>query len=185
MFNRLKAQELNSLWRDAPTFLTWITNQGVTPGPGGVIMMAAMGVATTRAAAIGDPEGVVVDTMVVEEAAAEEAPMAATEEDGAVVAEEEVPMEVMITATEVEVAGMTVVTSKREIGSNSHQEDSVGAYKASQPVCQAASHTATTRHLPARKRDQQLRHSPTLSLLATLLLTPPTTCFPKSSKTHT
>ncbi len=167
MFNRLKAQELNSLWRDAPIFLSWITNQEVTLEPGGVIMMAAMGVETTRAAAIEDPEEVVVDTMVVEEAAAEEAPMSATEEDGAEVAEEEVPMEVMITGTEVEVAGMTAVTNKREIGSSSHQEDSVGVYKASQPVCQAASHTATTLHLPARKRDQQRRHSQTLSSLAT------------------
>ena len=132
-------------------------------------MMAALEEATTRAVAIEDPEGVVVDTMVVEEAAAEEVPMAATEVDG-VVAAEGAPMVVAMitaTATEVEVAGMTAVISKREIGSSSHQEDSVGAYKASQPVCQAVSHTATTRLLRAKNSSQHKGRRQTLSLLAT------------------
>jgi hypothetical protein len=131
-------------------------------------MMAALEEATTRAVAIEDPEGVVVDTMVVEEAAAEEVPMAATEVDGVVAAEEAPTVVAMITATatEVEVAGMTAVTSKRKVGS-SHQEECVGAYKASLPVCQAVSHTATTRLLRAKNSSQHKGRRQTLSLLAT------------------
>jgi hypothetical protein len=132
-------------------------------------MMAALGAAITKAAAIGDLEEVVADTMVVEEAAEEEVPMVATVEDEGVIAEEVPIVEAMITATatEAEVAGMTAVTSKREIGSSSHQEECVVAYRASLPVCQAVSHTATTRLLRAKNSAQHKRHLRALSLLAT------------------
>jgi len=114
MYNKLKALDLNSLWRDALIFLSWITSQEGTLGLGGEIMTEAGAVVATRAAAIGVLEEVVEATMVVVEAAAEEeASTVATEEEGAVVAEEVDPMEVMKIAAEV--VGMIVVINKREI----------------------------------------------------------------------